>query len=835
MDMEDSELLREFAERGSDAAFTTLVQRYADLVYSTALRQLRDPDLSQEVAQTVFCLLARKARSLCNRTALVGWFYRAACFAAADVLRTERRRRERERKAAQMEIQATDTDTAWEQLSPLLDQAINQLGEKDRLAVLLRFFQRKPMREVGQALGISEDAAKMRVARSVEKLRGFFAKNGVACPAGIIAAVLSEKAIQAAPIGFAQSLGAAAKIKAAGALTFSSLIINTLKFMAKLNMKTVTVAGIGLLVALNIGLYVSNRSPRQVLKKTSGQVNSRKTLATTGSIDASQPNAGKLSSSATDPALAAALENLRAVLHEPWKTRHRPDQKIRDALAQLGSDRKAAVPVLLKILNAGSDQALWSASFALQQLGPDAREALPGFIELLRTNPNRLGRLDDDDIQKLFTALHPGVELIPDLMDMMRQPEPGAAQPTPAPPGGRGGVAGLIATLIQNNPGSEAIYRNDLAAFLQDAHPDVRFSTACALTRFPGLKETLVISELINGLKVDALRDPHYYEPVFDPQSNTTTYRRETQFGDDFLRSAAVNGLKACGQDAKSAVAALEELAGNTSNSELRKSALAAIGTIDPEKRLTTPEIDQILTARETGQSLVQKIGTGQASFEDLLQGLRYPESVSAASQAIAKLEPEAIARALPSLRSALTTLGASDTTPDTMLGAYDTIQVIKQSDPQFLLVALKTPLTTHFAADALGELGTEARFALPALYEAIEGDSWGTQRAIESAIKRIDPNAPKLLFTYGDDLQLAENALMEAANTAEGELRRRIENVYEKHAYDENRGLRNMTRSKVIAFARAVREVDQRAYNLFVAKLVEHEPSLADALKPAE
>src|SRR5439155_18752598 len=319
---------------------------------------------------------------------------------------------------------------------------------------------------------------------------------------------------------------------------------------------------------------------------TSGQVNSRKTLATTGSIDASQPNAGKLGSAATDPAIAVALENLRAVLHEPWKTRRRPDQKIRDALALFGSDRKAALSVLLEILKAGTEQALWSASFALQQLGPDAREALPGFIELLRTNPNRLAQLTTD-IETLFTALQPGVELIPDLMDMMRQPDfrvrgeiagrliatlvqnnPGSGvelipdlmdmmrQPDF---GGRGGVAGLIATVVQDNPGSEAIYRNDLAAFLQDAQPDVRFSTACALTRFPGLKETLVISELINGLKVDALRDPHNYEPVFDPQSNTTTYRRETQSGDDFLRSSAVNGLKACGQDAKSAVAALEE------------------------------------------------------------------------------------------------------------------------------------------------------------------------------------------------------------------------------------------------------------------------------------
>jgi len=383
--------------------------------------------------------------------------------------------------------------------------------------------------------------------------------------------------------------------------------------------------------------------------------------------------------------------------------------------------------------------------------------------------------------------------------------------------GGRVGVAGLIATLVQNNPGSEAIYRNDLAAFLQDqdAHPDVRFSAACALARFPGLKETPVISELINALKVDPLQE-----------------------GNEFLRFQAVNGLRACGQDAKGAVAALEELAGNTSNSELRKSALEAIGTIDPKKRISTPEIDQILSARETGQSLAQQIGRGQASFEELLQGLRYPESVSAASQAIAKLEPEAIARALPSLHSALTTLGNyHETTPQGQFSRYFLLDLIKQSDPQFLVVALKMPLTTHDAADALGDLGTEARFALPALYEAIEGNEWSHRLAIENAIKRIDPNAPKLTFTCADDLLPAEKALMEAANTAEGELRRRIEKVYERHAYDQkDGGMRdNMTRSEVIAFARAVREVDQRAYNLFVAKLVEHEPSLADALKPAE
>ena len=441
------------------------------------------------------------------------------------------------------------------------------------------------------------------------------------------------------------------------------------------------------------------------------------------------------------------------------------------------------------------------ASLVVAPREDDALELVERHVDANRTRLASLGV----DIEKLFTALHPGVELIPDLMDMMRQPDFG----------GRGRVAGLIATLVQNNPGSEAIYRNDLAAFLQDAHPDVRFSAACALTRFPGLKETPVISELINALKVDPLQE-----------------------GDDFLRFQAVNGLRACGQDAKGAVAALEELAGNTSNSELRKSALEAIGTIDPKKRISTPEIDQILSARETGQSLAQQIGRGQASFEELLQGLRYPESVSAASQAIAKLEPEAIARALPSLHSALTTLLGNyhETTPQGQFSRYFLLDLIKQSDPQFLAVALKTPQMTYDAADALGELGAEARFALPALYEAIEGNSCGCQRAIESAIKRIDPNAPKLWFTCADDLLPAENALREAADTAEGELKRRIANVYEKHALDQDGySYRNMTRSEVIAFAQAVREVDQRAYNLFVAKLVEVNPSLADALKPAE
>ncbi|PYM10537.1 MAG: hypothetical protein DME18_16060, partial [Verrucomicrobia bacterium] len=479
-----------------------------------------------------------------------------------------------------------DTDTAWEQLSPLLDDAMNQLGEKDRLAVLLRFFQRKPMREVGQALGISEDAAKMRVARAVERLRGSFARRGVACPAAIIAAVLSEKTMQAAPVALVQSLGTATMMKAAGGVTVSFLIINSLKFMARLNLKSAVATGIGLLVALNVGLYVYNASHRPIPKAASSQPNRRKPPVATGGANTGQANVAQSSSSAVDPALTAALENLRAVLREPWGARRRPDQKIRDALARFGPNRKAAVPVLMEALEQRDLGLQVSAAFGLQELGTDAAVALPELMALLRAN--RLAVLNDG-FESLFAAINPGPNWISDLIDAIRQPNLM----------GRGRVANLIATLIQKNPGSETIYRPAVMALLQDPDPDARFYAAQALGKIPGAKETSAVPELISALKADALQDPHHYDPVFDPESSTTYIRKWEQQQDDMRRFEAVFGLESFGSDAKNAVPVLEEVANNTTNTELHALALEAIGTIDPEKRKATPEIDELLTAKE--------------------------------------------------------------------------------------------------------------------------------------------------------------------------------------------------------------------------------------------
>lgn len=197
--VQDNELLRAYWREGSEPAFSELVRRYVGLVFSTARRQVRDAALAEDVAQTVFCLLARKARSLSGTPTLAGWLYRATCFCATRAARREGRRRKWEQEAMATNPPGVQTDEMWERLAPVLDEALATLGDKDRLTILLRFFQRKPIREVGAALGVSEAAAKMRVARSVERLRQFFARRGVTCSASGLALLLAERSIEAAP------------------------------------------------------------------------------------------------------------------------------------------------------------------------------------------------------------------------------------------------------------------------------------------------------------------------------------------------------------------------------------------------------------------------------------------------------------------------------------------------------------------------------------------------------------------------------------------------------------------------------------------------------------
>ena len=247
---DDMDLVRQYARCGSEEAFATLVSRHVNLVYSVALRQVRDPHLAEEITQTVFLILARKAGSLGPKTVISGWLYRTARYAAAKALTLRRRRQDREQEAyMRSQLDENQTDT-WSDMEPLLETAIGQLGQSDQNALALRFFEGLSFKEAAAVLGATEAGTKMRVNRALEKLRTFFAKRGLTISVAAVAGALSAHSVQAAPIGLATSVTAAAVKGAAVSSSTLTLIETTLKHMAWTKLKTsVAVGTVALLVA----------------------------------------------------------------------------------------------------------------------------------------------------------------------------------------------------------------------------------------------------------------------------------------------------------------------------------------------------------------------------------------------------------------------------------------------------------------------------------------------------------------------------------------------------------------------------------------------------------
>ncbi len=254
---DDLTLLREFAATRSETAFAQLVARHLPLVHSAALRRTGDATLAEEVAQAVFLILARKAGELGPKTVLTGWLYRTTQYATADALKQQHRRQQREHQAyMETTFNPPETEAAWQQIAPVLETAMDSLGERDRQAVLLRYFENKTLGEVGAALEMSEDGARLRVNRALDKLRAKLGKAGVTLGAALIASAVATNSVQAAPAALAAKVSVLTAKGVVSTTSITALVKGTMSIMAWAKAKTAMAFSTGVLLVAGTATFI---------------------------------------------------------------------------------------------------------------------------------------------------------------------------------------------------------------------------------------------------------------------------------------------------------------------------------------------------------------------------------------------------------------------------------------------------------------------------------------------------------------------------------------------------------------------------------------------------
>ena len=368
---DDSALLRQYAESNSDEAFAALVTRHVNLVYSVGLRQTGKPHAAEEITQAVFIILAKKAAQLRHDKALSSWLFQATRLTANNFIRSESRRRHREEEAYMQSVLNEAGTELWPRIAPLLDDAVAGLREKDRQAIVMRFYEGRNLREVGLSLGVSEDAAEKRVSRALEKLRKFFTKRGVSSTTAIIAGTISANSVQAAPVALAKSVTVVAIAKGAAASGSTlTLIKGALKIMAWTKAKIIV--GIGILIVAGTGAVIvkNNFFPSEP------SYQGRRLSEWLVDVDYGQPPQTR----------AKAAEAIRKM-----------GTKTLPFLLACFSDEKSA------------DKTIRQATWGFDALGPIAKPAIsklesrmekyPGYV------PSALGGIGRDALPELLTAL----------------------------------------------------------------------------------------------------------------------------------------------------------------------------------------------------------------------------------------------------------------------------------------------------------------------------------------------------------------------------------------------------------------------------------------------
>jgi len=268
--IEDRQLIRQYAVEGSEPAFAELVRRHLKMVYAAGLRQVNgDTHLAEDVAQSVFADLARKAGKLQHHASIAGWLYTSTRYIAANAVRAEARRRVREQAVVSTNEMNTNTNAGWHELRPMIDESLDELGETDRDAIVLRYFEAYEFAMVGAALGVSENAARMRVDRALEKLRVVLQKRGVTTTGAALAGALAESSGAAVPVELTAGITSAAMSQAAAWSVRSAPSILKLMALNKLSLAAIGVIALSL-AAVFVARYAPDSNPQ------SGEANSPK-------------------------------------------------------------------------------------------------------------------------------------------------------------------------------------------------------------------------------------------------------------------------------------------------------------------------------------------------------------------------------------------------------------------------------------------------------------------------------------------------------------------------------------------------------------------------------
>ena len=267
--MGDWERVRQYVTEGSQDAFGQLVREHLPMVYAAAMREVRDEHLAEDVGQAVFLVLARRAESLKPPLRLAGWLFRVTTYAAASARAKEKRRHHHEQRAGKQRpaMQPERIEEVWDDIEPKLNTALAKLGATDREAVILRYLEERSVKEVAEALGVSEAAAKMRIGRGLEKLRGLLGgQEGMVSVAGL-AAVLETKAMVAVPAGLAGSVTAGV-VSGATAATGQAFLFakGAMNMMAWAKIKVIVAVAAALLVGSTAGVVGLSRTQAAATK-----------------------------------------------------------------------------------------------------------------------------------------------------------------------------------------------------------------------------------------------------------------------------------------------------------------------------------------------------------------------------------------------------------------------------------------------------------------------------------------------------------------------------------------------------------------------------------------